>query len=427
MTTGNLSMGRRYKHYVYSNDYVNGYAAGFLGTTYQKQWVGDDYPKSNVRKKPFFAWSRGSAGAAYKQRPYPPRRQDMVPHSYNMTAMTLSIGDLSLFKEYGVNEEPPKKWSGYGDLQLPAQTQTGAADFWYYLGGNAWTEDDTSKLIDKLRESLAGSDFNPAVFLAEMPQCLRMIGDSATALAKAIRAFRKGNFRAAAQALSDYNGFPVTASNKWLELQYGWLPLLSDAEGAARFMARQLSQPVARVTARRTLPHFTNHPNGLVLAATNYTGNATWRNYFSNSQGVNSRTYTAYLKAVDKLTLSGLLAPETVAWELVPFSFVVDWFIPIGTFLEQSAFDRAVTATYVRSDFVHYTATGPYTVDITAGQNRVVQNMPGAGASDYLSGTRNARTISYSLPIRRPAFRGLQGVSLNRALNALALLGQSIK
>lgn len=30
----------------------------------------------------------------------------------------------------------------------------------------------------------------------------------------------------------------------------------------------------------------------------------------------------------------GLLNPAQVAWELVPYSFVVDWFLPVGSFLE---------------------------------------------------------------------------------------------
>jgi hypothetical protein len=30
----------------------------------------------------------------------------------------------------------------------------------------------------------------------------------------------------------------------------------------------------------------------------------------------------------------GLLNPAAVAWELLPFSFVVDWFLPVGRYLE---------------------------------------------------------------------------------------------
>lgn len=34
-----------------------------------------------------------------------------------------------------------------------------------------------------------------------------------------------------------------------------------------------------------------------------------------------------------RATTLGLTNPAAIAWELVPFSFVVDWFIPIGNFL----------------------------------------------------------------------------------------------
>ena len=30
----------------------------------------------------------------------------------------------------------------------------------------------------------------------------------------------------------------------------------------------------------------------------------------------------------------GLVNPASVAWELIPFSFLVDWFLPVGKFLE---------------------------------------------------------------------------------------------
>jgi hypothetical protein len=29
----------------------------------------------------------------------------------------------------------------------------------------------------------------------------------------------------------------------------------------------------------------------------------------------------------------GLLNPATVAWELVPYSFIADWFVPVGDYL----------------------------------------------------------------------------------------------
>lgn len=36
----------------------------------------------------------------------------------------------------------------------------------------------------------------------------------------------------------------------------------------------------------------------------------------------------------------GLTNPVTIAWELAPFSFVVDWLVPIGSFISQ--FDSSI-------------------------------------------------------------------------------------
>lgn len=37
---------------------------------------------------------------------------------------------------------------------------------------------------------------------------------------------------------------------------------------------------------------------------------------------------------ISRLTSLGLSDPAQVAWALVPFSFVVDWFLPVGSYLE---------------------------------------------------------------------------------------------
>lgn len=389
-----------------------------IGTRSYKDWTGADYPKSSTRKKPFSPWKPGEGGSAFRQKPYPPRRRDMVPHAYSMTAIRNTQGAVNAYKHW-LSGSKPTCFDSYSQGQLPFITN----DFWYAIGTNPWTSYDDTKLIDKLAEEIKGSDFNPAVFLAEMPQCIQMIGNSATSLAKAIRAFRKGNFRGAAQALQDYNGFPVAASNRWLELQYGWLPLLNDAEGAARFLARSLSQPVFRVSARREVP-YTNDPNGLLAGNfSDFIGS--WRCYYNTSHGKNSRQLIAYLKTVDNLQLSGLLSPEIVVWELVPFSFVADWFIPIGSYLEQLSLDRALSGTFIRTARVRYSGSGPYKI-VKSGPQQI-EHYPGTGSGDSIVAMRLAREVYSSLPIQTPAMRGLDGLNVRRALNAIALLGQSMR
>jgi hypothetical protein len=64
-----------------------------------------------------------------------------------------------------------------------------------------------------------------------------------------------------------------------------------------------------------------------------------------------------YYKMDQKMlaTLSGLglTSPVALAWELVPFSFVVDWFLPIGPML--GAFSAFQGLTFVRGYKTYYT------------------------------------------------------------------------
>jgi hypothetical protein len=77
------------------------------------------------------------------------------------------------------------------------------------------------------------------------------------------------------------------------------------------------------------------------------------------SRGVRTKVYyvidNAALRESAKL---GLINPLLVGWELVPYSFVIDWFLPIGNMLE------ALDAT-VGTQFVSGTQTRWCDIDLT--------------------------------------------------------------
>ncbi len=125
---------------------------------------------------------------------------------------------------------------------------------------------------------------------------------------------------------SDVRNF---AAQTWLEFTYGWKPLLNDlyttAEASAKVMMdRHLEARSA--TASTTL-------NQTVVVD----------RFFENKRNVYTATRQVFYKAEVYYKLDGqpsfanvfgLQNPLTIAWELVPFSFVVDWFLPVGNFLE---------------------------------------------------------------------------------------------
>lgn len=286
---------------------------------------------------------------------------------------------------------------------------------------SVWTSNDTIALIGKLREKVVGSDFDLGVFLGEGREACDMIAKTANRIYGYYRGLMKLDARAVARATGiDLSraekvlnrarrpGDPVAVrlSRANLELQYGWLPLLSDAHGAAQALAQQLNNPpVQTYRARMRKPHKVTSMSPLI------------KSYFF--YGETRGQLIGRLTAVNSANLNGLLNPATVAWELLPYSFVVDWFIPIGNFLQAWSFSTAVSGTFVqtltRREIFEVTALG----DNPGGGFTVMKVHP-----DYRSRrTWVDRTVSSSLSVPRPTFKPLNEVfSWRRAANAVSLV-----
>jgi hypothetical protein len=124
-------------------------------------------------------------------------------------------------------------------------------------------------------------------------------------------------------------------------------------------------------------------------------------------------------------TLSGFtsLNPASIAWENVPYSFVVDWFVDIGGYMR-----AAETAMLFRSRFIRGYVTQTQYVSMNErvnsskrGANDFVQcNMYASGVVVTVS-----RLLLMEFPFpRRPSFKADLGSG--RLLNAAALLAQHL-
>lgn len=297
---------------------------------------------------------------------------------------------------------------------------TVAPNFWFNGAApavvNPWDSNDDIAALGKLREKVAGSDFNFAVFLAEGSQSLKMIANAATRISKSLTALKKGNLQKAWKHLSDDKtprGLSPRkeASSNWLEMQYGWLPLLQDAEGGAQFLAHLHSggtKQIVRSSKRKV--HFTARPPG--------------KPGFWYDQGFHSETMHSIkciLTDVSPVSLSGLTDPLSVAWEKIPYSFVVDWFIPIGNYLAARGLAASLQGTFVvtKTTRTSYAGSNFATSDADPWRAAFVPS-----ACFYRSVTID-RTVTGSLPVPLPAVKPLhKALSWKRAANAVALLSQ---
>lgn len=331
------------------------------------------------------SWSGGDRSAADKQAGRYP------PHDYNTTRTR---------RNYALT-----KWSISNSYVWYSQSS-----YWAGLPpapSNPYTAAEQNALINKLYGTVKGSDFNLAVSAAQLNQTIGMFGACATKIFRAYSAARKGNFSAAAVALTGRERGPrnKVASN-WLELQYGWLPLLSDVHDGAEWLAATLHrQPPMKVRVRKTYKAFGEQAP-----------NAPFR--FGSIEREVRAQILATIEPKDALSLtqsSGLTDPFSVAWELVPYSFVIDWFLPLGDFLQAASATRSLKGTFQTTVTDRFSVRGLY-----SGKGYHVQG----GESHLYDEVTVARTLSSTLDAKFPGFKPLgKALSLRHTLNAIALLG----
>lgn len=132
----------------------------------------------------------------------------------------------------------------------------------------------------------------------------------------------------------------TAASSAWLEYQYALMPLIYDVYGALEVLKEGLRQDNFLFSVQRTI-----------------TGNVDPGAFLTSSAGpfmvtgeVQESCRVVYWGRI-RMTLASALAelglnnPWLIAWELVPFSFVVDWVLPLGKIL--SSFTAPVGVTFV--------------------------------------------------------------------------------
>lgn len=180
---------------------------------------------------------------------------------------------------------------------------------------------------------------NLAQMMGERKQTASLLADTAVrilAAARAVRRGRPGDFVAAtgasySRASRDFTRVvktPVSKrlANHWLELQYGWKPLLQDAYGVAELLAHHTQERyVTSVVGhgREVLPYYKAEvwPDPEVIE-------------HRETRCKVGLTYDLDSEAKAALASTGISNPALLAWELLPYSFVVDWFVPVGNYLE---------------------------------------------------------------------------------------------
>lgn len=192
-----------------------------------------------------------------------------------------------------------------------------------------------------------------------------------------------------------------TLSDLWLEYHFGWAPLLDDISGAISVLK---SDP----------PSFSVRTGGRESASSaHWTGDSlswSWKLRYEAKARIGATVFVSNANFALANQL-GLINPASVAWEVVPFSFLVDWFIPVGKFLESW------------TDLLGYSIEYPFnTIYRVADSSQAYfwNGLPVSGGD--CSGVGMVRSLGIP-PYRfvRPQFKGF---SVARGATAIALVIQ---
>lgn len=197
------------------------------------------------------------------------------------------------------------------------------------------------KALNKLKQQ----DVNLGQFLAEFDQVERMVGHHFVTIAKSVRRFRAGHpprIWKRIKAFEHGNGVTNADLKKippaWLELQYGWRPLLSDIYGAIQFLGRPGRDPLVHVKG------YAESETAVTVPCSSVTSDSFAQIQFSCRQRCwVSLYYMLTSPGLATQSSLGLLNPAEIVWECLPYSFVVDWAIPIGPWMSSLTADAGFT------------------------------------------------------------------------------------
>jgi hypothetical protein len=201
-----------------------------------------------------------------------------------------------------------------------------------YLDWNwAFLEDPSfhEQHLYALHERVRNKNVDIQTFLATISQTRNTLVECFGRIGKILLAAKKLRFKT---VLKEFFGgsSPKAVSDSYLLWQYGLKPLASDIDGMIKQLAEEFSSFTIddvivpkKLVAKRTIPWSCGKP----FAAT---GELEQSVIIEHKYKVRIKLTSDILKTVDQL---GFNSPLVTAWEIVPWSFAIDWFLPIGRWL----------------------------------------------------------------------------------------------
>lgn len=193
---------------------------------------------------------------------------------------------------------------------------------------------DEQTLIDqavtKAWAKIDTSEVQSLVMIGESEKTIRSLVSIFTRFVKVVKAAKRGEVRYLKRQISKEE-----LSERYMELRYALRPLMYDVKGVTAALQTEASSKPLRATFRG-IETYSDSDEDTVVTPVNYhnwVGDWDYEIVKDTVAEVDFQVRAGVLTEIanlNKLHVWGMLQPVEAVWELVPFSFIIDWFFNVG-------------------------------------------------------------------------------------------------
>jgi hypothetical protein len=287
------------------------------------------------------------------------------------------------------------------------------------------SQESIDKAISKFYADVSDIKFNFAVFAIELAKTRDMVAARAWQIGRSYMLLRQGKVK---QAIAQFatlrqNKVPTRGdkplegkdlADAWLEMRYGWTPLMYEIQGAIELLEeKMLGGKLARSYSVTTKSSYTDK-SSVGSSGITCTHNATINDHVTISCLIKPENPSRII-----LGQLGFDNPALIAYELMPYSFVVDWFYNIGDYLQSQTALAGLSIDYVSITKTRYLQDE---ITVTDAGSYPGSKPDNAGQHTYFSKLKRR-----DLSIPQPPMPTL-GVDMDwkRLIDSLAMIRQQI-
>lgn len=285
---------------------------------------------------------------------------------------------------------------------------------------DVWTSVDTNMLYSKLASKVRSHDFNAGIFLGELDKTVKHVVATITSVRRVFfgvltqKTFGFVNVKTGRKRKIVQDDI----SDAYLQTVFGTLPLISDTIEAVKAFG----------STRRSSRVYATHS-----VKRNYDSSASPSVY--SAWGGYEETQKIMYEMSERMSFArelGLTNPAAVLWELFPWSFLFDYFLPIGTYLDNLAVIPNLEGRFIHTrkrTFKSVTGAMPERLTWVNSwdQKTYYYDLYGAASSAY-EFYEFTRTPMSGLTVPMPNFRQLPEALMpgRRIANIIALSHQQV-